>query len=883
MVASSVLLIADDEFTRNDVTRLLARLGHLVMASASAAEAVQLFGEHLPALVLLDPTVESGRGEIAVKALKAHPEAGLLRLVLLGESIPGYALPVEPLPIDLAHFEVTLAENLRLAETDEWSSVEPKLDTDMDAGGPRVLPPPPTVPSSRAGDRQPAGLTGPRGPLPSPPDPSRALEKVLFGDLPSLVTSLHQEVEAQAMARIDSSLLRAKQDHADEHRRTTDPDLSQRQASEPTDPGTEDTKRVALSIASPGQRSPSPQTLDALQTAQAAIDRAKHEAIESKSAQAQADSAQAQLERRLDDMRLHLEHAMLERDAAREALAKFEVSEAGRAQRTFELEQLKQATVSQSEGMSVAAQDEVLRLEEKLDTVNILLERQINETVQERKNSVALHAELDTLKKRLLDGTSAAELAQSERAALEAAHQRQAEEASARQQAFEALMAAHQRLEHTHTQTIEQLTSALAGTTRLEQQLEQTTNERDQSRKETDDLKRARLELAQQFETEQQLAGALRQQASFAETQAREALAQVEQLKHSTVMRFGQPAQSQLSVERTGEVDTQQLAKLVRELVLAQASVILELNHHGQLRSLSLRDGLLGGAQTSLESETLFEGARRDGLIDANQLAALNRLGIDNATTQIELMVERRLLRQSEVEALTRRQVEFIALQALAQSNSSYQLLPPDPKRALISLQPPTPLLPLLTEAIRRSLTVEALVSELGGAQSVVSAVPLPTNLKRMGFADKEIALLQAADGNLSIDELCQATRTKPEHGWRTLLVAKWLGLVTLSSPAQRNDSAPVDLDLSRLDAKFDEVQDADYFTILGLPRHATSDDVRRSFERLSQEFHPLKYVGVSDGHVQHRAQVVSALIEEAARSLEDDGRRTEYARHLTD
>ena len=78
-------------------------------------------------------------------------------------------------------------------------------------------------------------------------------------------------------------------------------------------------------------------------------------------------------------------------------------------------------------------------------------------------------------------------------------------------------------------------------------------------------------------------------------------------------------------------------------------------------------------------------------------------------------------------------------------------------------------------------------------------------------------------------------------------------------------------------------MQEADYFTILGLTRNAGTEEVQRAFERLSEEFDPIRFSGHTDPSLQQRAAVVSRLLEEAARALEDDARRAEYARHLLD
>ena len=44
-----------------------------------------------------------------------------------------------------------------------------------------------------------------------------------------------------------------------------------------------------------------------------------------------------------------------------------------------------------------------------------------------------------------------------------------------------------------------------------------------------------------------------------------------------------------------------------------------------------------------------------------------------------------------------------------------------------------------------------------------------------------------------------------------------------------------------------------------------------------------LRFSGHPDAGLQQRAQVVFGLLEEAARALDDDRRRAEYARHLLD
>jgi hypothetical protein len=862
-VASSILLIADDEFTLGDVKHTLLRMGLEVLTCASAAEAVQLFGEHLPALVLLDPTVESGRGEIALKALRAHPEAALLRLVLLGESIAGFALPVEPLPVDLTHFESTIRDNLRsgdVASSETWSNVEPTLIVTESTDAPARAPPPaPTAPVRNTTE----------APPPSPPDPSRALERVLFGDIPSLVASLHQDVEAHAVAQLENALARG-------------PHLSPAQPSAPKaeaavrEEEIEDTKRVSSGSSSSTPRPPSLETAGMLERAARALNAAIRTSENNTAEQERQALAESELVAQLNEMRRRAQAS----EAALEALRQQHqqtLDALTSLQEQHQTDAAQQAERSAAEHQRVhEALGEMALLHEKLARQEADAEalRQQIETLQSERSAMdaALHTLTDT-------NHTLEERWQQHRHAVTQAEKSIGELTTQLQLAHEA--AADSAADFHRTS---QEKTALLG--QLAQLSEQLTAAADHKHQALDAIaaaeqNTARLELLlQQLESEKNAALVRAEGAELAQNSLAE---QLENLQNAAVVTFSRTDSPPLTIERQGVVGPEGLSRTVRTLVQERASMCLEITSKGQLRRLAFENGLLTAASSSAPGETIFERAHRDGLIDQRALHTLAQLGIEFPQQQIELLLHRSLLRKSEVEPLRRRYVDLVAIEALSGQESRYFLKASYTLKDGAVLSEASSVLPLLTEALRRAITVEALSRELGSAEAVVHALEVGPQLGRYGFSEKELRLFEGADGEATVDSLLQLSRMRPEQAWRTFLVAKWLGIVTLTLPAQRRLTVAPDIDISRLENKFHEIQDADYFTILGLPRHANAEDVRRSFAQLSQEFHPLKYVGLGDAQVQHRAQVVLSLIEEAARSLEDDGRRQEYARHLTD
>ena len=125
MAAPPILLVADDLSVIASVKRVLAREGYECVLATNAADAVIAFGHLLPGLIVLQPSVESDRGGVVLEELQGHPDAKLLRVVLLGETVPGFAWPVVPLPLDPEFFSNSIDENLRTTDdAGGWSVLE---------------------------------------------------------------------------------------------------------------------------------------------------------------------------------------------------------------------------------------------------------------------------------------------------------------------------------------------------------------------------------------------------------------------------------------------------------------------------------------------------------------------------------------------------------------------------------------------------------------------------------------------------------------------------------------------------------------------------------------------------------------------------------------
>jgi hypothetical protein len=275
--------------------------------------------------------------------------------------------------------------------------------------------------------------------------------------------------------------------------------------------------------------------------------------------------------------------------------------------------------------------------------------------------------------------------------------------------------------------------------------------------------------------------------------------------------------------------------------------------------------------------------ARSDGLINARQEHELRLVRATSTSALLDALRGRGYLREAEAVPLVQRYTEQVFLDAFAEPSCLYRVLDEIPPHEVALAAATRPPLHLLAEALRNSISAESFVTQVGGLRAVVMRGDAGLEPQTFGLSTRELQLLARVDGERTLEELLLGAGLPQETVLKTFAVAQALGLVTLRPAAEPTGELPPELDIRRLEAKFEEIQEADYFTVLGLARTAGGEEVKRAFERLSTEFHPLRFAGHPDVSLQYRAQQIRDVLAEAARALADDKLRAEYARNLLD
>lgn len=939
---SPLLLVHDDLATIALVRRTLVRAGYLVELATSTADALTAASTQHPALVLLAPGVESGRGAGLLHELNARPETARLRILLLGRMVDGHRGSVLPTPFRAETLLHAVEEALAADPPDD----EPATDMfgtpssiSLEAG-PETLDldwEPPTGPMLSSGYEpvlEPVQLA-PTAPAPVPlPAPDR-LEAFDAGPL------LEAEPGPEPEPSGDEEMLPAVEEPSLEHTApvlavaagawsaTTDDRLAPLQKGSAADIASETrardeearAARQAMEEAEKRRSEAAALAEDRARDAREASAAALAARIDADDARTQADAAREEAA----TARSEAEGARAEAEAARSEAAAarvdaevsrraYETAEAARAELERALQDERRRASAASEQIASAQATGVAEAELLAGTLREAEARAEAETNARLALEARSQAEIDRLTQALQSqveeleqlrtalgeaggaNASLSDASQSlEREAAELAGRLAAEErasAEARRQAEAWLQSERDQADALRRELLELKTEAR----RLREDLDHgrermaeaeiRVGQQSAARAEAEDAARAAVQneaaLREALERARAETDDVRRDAdrrARVDEERREAMARAHAEAEAAEAARRAEERARWAVADAGRVTLEELAALLTRLEGGRSTARLELRAADALRVLWLEEGALSAAASTVSTESVLDHALRDGLLDgaAERELRILRLG---ETELIDELLRRKLVTDAELVPFLQRVTEMRALEAFSEPVSFYRLSadtpPPEGRRAAVR-----PLSALAAEGVRRGLPAEDV------DRFVPSLRAVPKLLRRvdsvaMGLGDRERRLLDVIDGERTVQQLLLASGVARDPGRKAVAVAVALGWVELQPPSRQEAQAEtVEVAAARLEARWAQVEDADYFTVLGLPRNAGTDEVSRAFARLSAEYDPLRWSGHPDPRVQARAERMQALLSEAARALSDDTLRNAYARSL--
>jgi DNA-binding response OmpR family regulator len=366
-----------------------------------------------------------------------------------------------------------------------------------------------------------------------------------------------------------------------------------------------------------------------------------------------------------------------------------------------------------------------------------------------------------------------------------------------------------------------------------------------------------------------------------------------------------------------GDLATTDVATLLGTLHAAGFSGAVTLLRGDGDKTLYFDAGMPVAARSSFAHDRLPDLLLREGVITKEQHASARDLSPGGRGVAHKL-VELGLIKSNELFATMRRHAEEILFSCFGWERGRYRLAhlePPAEERVRLGAHPWA----LFVEGVRRKYSLERLVELVGPPETVLAPTTLLSRALDDGaFTAAERARAELIDGERSLAELSLAAAGAP-LGEAALYALAWsllaIGALRTAEPGgtepglgvrtvptlvtspygdsadrrlrprahdrPRDRDADRAIDKERVLAKRAQVQDGDYFAVLGLSRDASAHEVARAFERLKREFSPDRFADPLRQELSDALGEIGEVLDEAHRVLADDAVRTSYRAHL--
>lgn len=307
------------------------------------------------------------------------------------------------------------------------------------------------------------------------------------------------------------------------------------------------------------------------------------------------------------------------------------------------------------------------------------------------------------------------------------------------------------------------------------------------------------------------------------------------------------------------------------------------------IRRVVLRDGDLVTVASGIADESLLHYLVQAGVLGKEASGSLGHRVPSFGRHAGAALIAGGYLPQDQLWPTLRAHAEFILGHALSQTQgvAALETVVPERLRAEPSVFGGATGSEVLVEICRRVVPPDTAVERLGGEHVRLRRGEHFRLLDECALGDRERAALSRAEEQQLGDALLDA----PGEEFACVLYAlRELSVLSVSRVAEPRSGAetrraadPLDDEAIRraVRARRALVDDADYFTLLGVPRSATGYQVRRAFLDLSRAFDPSVVLRPGTLELRDDVDVILDVLREAYDVLREPVRRERYRRAI--
>jgi hypothetical protein len=346
-----------------------------------------------------------------------------------------------------------------------------------------------------------------------------------------------------------------------------------------------------------------------------------------------------------------------------------------------------------------------------------------------------------------------------------------------------------------------------------------------------------------------------------------------------------------------GDLSELDVATLFGRLLQSRFTGRVQLKRGGAEKWVHFEEGRPIFATSNLPHDRMGDLLYREGKITREQQQRARDLVVESGRRMGEILVEMGFLKPRELLPAVRHHIEDIIYSLFAWDSGDFAISPGDPpgERIRLTRHPAA----IVLEGVRRKYAAELLEVRLGSSGAVVavrSSRQLGAIAAVADLSPPERAVMQKLDGERTIEQVAEAALVDHVVALQLAFALVALGVAevvdhgpaAVDRPTRSRSRALVGetdlaIDRQRVLAKHALVVEADYFTLLGVRRDATSFEIRRAYEAARRDYASVGFPPELQNELARQLSEINLIIEEAYQILRDERVRRSYQQNLLD
>jgi DNA-binding NarL/FixJ family response regulator len=345
-----------------------------------------------------------------------------------------------------------------------------------------------------------------------------------------------------------------------------------------------------------------------------------------------------------------------------------------------------------------------------------------------------------------------------------------------------------------------------------------------------------------------------------------------------------------------GDLADLDVASLVGRLLQSKFTGRVQFRRGPAEKAIQFEDGRPVFAVSNLPHDRMGDLLYREGKITGDQQQRARDLVVESGRRMGEILVEIGFLKPRELLPAVRHHIEDIVYSLFAWDAGEFAIVAGEPtaERIRMTRHPAA----IVLEGVRRKYGPEQLETRIGSAAAVVSV----RSQRQLGaiaavadLSPTERAVIQKLDGERTIQQAAEAAQVEPLVALQLAFALVALGVAEVvdhgPSPLERTPTRPrslvgetdIKIDRQRVLAKHALVHEADYFTLLGVRRDATSFEIRRAYEAARRDYAAGGFPPELQRELAGELGDINRVIDEAYQVLRDERVRRSYQANLLD